>query len=134
MEFERLNLFHNKYRKSIEEIWSSGIPDAVKTLKPRYFKGETHYQYTISWYGKEYHQTQENLIFMNPEEIFLIARVLQLKAQKHPKMEDAYIRVVGFLKSLICDFGKIDAEINSVLVEKMHFPLFQYPSYITEGY
>lgn len=58
--------------------------------------------------------------------------VFQLKAQKYPKMEDAYIRFVDFLKSLVCDFGKIDVEIHSVLAEKMNYPPFEHPEYITD--
>ena len=39
LEFERLNLFHKKYGKSMEEIWSNDLPEGVATFKPRSFKG-----------------------------------------------------------------------------------------------
>lgn len=112
MEFERLNLFHNKYGKTIREIWSCDIRDVVTTYKARSFKGETYFQYTLSCYDKEYHRTQANFVFMNPE-VFLITRVFQLKVLKHKKMEHDYLRVADFLRAYVCDFGKIDVELHS---------------------
>lgn len=86
MEFERLNLFHNKCGKSEKEIWSNDIPEAVTTFKPRSFKGEMYYQYTLSPVGKEYHRTQAEFVLMNPEENFLIARFFKIKSYKCSKM------------------------------------------------
>lgn len=71
---------------------------------------------------------------MNPKEILLIARFFQLKFLKFPKMEDAYIKATKFLKALICDFRRIDAEIQSVLTKKMNFPPFEHHVYITEWF
>lgn len=56
MEFERLNLFHNKYGKSAEEVWLNDIPEVITTFNLRSFKGESHYQYTFSRFYKEYHR------------------------------------------------------------------------------
>lgn len=53
MEFERFNLFHNKYGKSTKEIWLKDILEVVTTFKPRSFKGESHYQYTLCRSGRE---------------------------------------------------------------------------------
>lgn len=63
----------------------------------------------------EYHRTQVDFVFMNPEEVLLIARVFQLKALKHPKMEDVYLRAAEFLRAYVCDFGKINSEIHYFL-------------------
>lgn len=47
-------------------------------------------------------------------------------------MEEIYLRDSNFLQRLVCDFGRIDVEINSVLSEKMNFPPLETPKYITE--
>ena len=47
------------------------------------------YQYTLTRRGDEYIRTQANFVCINPEEIFLIARMFQLKADKYPKMNIA---------------------------------------------
>ena len=59
---------------------------------------------------------------MNLEEIFLIAQVFQLKAEKYPKMKIAFEMTCEFLKALVCDFGKKDAEIHPILAQKFEFP------------
>ena len=58
---------------------------------------------------------------MNPEEVFLIARVFQIKAEKHPKMKIACDKACEFLKALVCDFGKINVDIHLVLDKKFNF-------------
>lgn len=59
---------------------------------------------------------------MNPEEIFFVARVLQLKSEKHHKMKITYERACKFLKALACDFRRIDVEIHPILAKKFNFP------------
>lgn len=49
---------------------------------------------------------------MNPEEIFLISRVFKNKIEKYQKMKPSYARACDFLKSLVCDFVTIDANIK----------------------
>lgn len=48
-------------------------------------------------------------------------------------MEEAYLRDADFLKSLMCDLGKIDAEICPILAKKMNFPLVEVAMKIIEG-
>ena len=58
---------------------------------------------------------------MNLEEIFLIARVFKLKAEKYPKMNIAFENACVFLKALVCDFGKIDVEIHPIIAQNFDF-------------
>lgn len=71
---------------------------------------------------------------MNPEEIFLIARVFKFKAQKHPQMTIAYEKACDFLRALVCDFGKIDAEIYPSFAPKFEFPPFEPVPTFTNGF
>lgn len=68
---------------------------------------------------------------MKLEEIFLIARFFKIKSYKYPEVEEAYLRAANFLQDLVCNFGRNDAKIHSVLVEKMNFHPFELPQYMT---
>lgn len=109
MEFEGLNAFHDKNGKMVEEIWSNDAPKAIETFNSQSFKNSTFYQHTISRFNKEYHRTQAYFIFMNPEEIPAITRVLKNNIEKHHNMKPTYARACDFLKALVTDFVKIDA-------------------------
>lgn len=80
------------------------------------------FQYTLIRRGDEYIRTQVAFVNMNPEEIFFISRVLQLKSEKYHKMKIAWDRVCEFFKDLVCDFTRIDAEIYPILAMKFIFP------------
>lgn len=71
---------------------------------------------------------------MNPKEIFTITRFFKIKSYKYTKIEEAYPKVANFLQAHVCEFLRIDAEIYSVLAEKMNFPLFEILEYIIEGF
>ena len=109
MKFERLNLFHARHGDKFENIWSNNKEEGVKTYKVRRFMKSKFFQYTISCRGCDYIRTQTEFVFLIMEEIFLIARVFQLKAEKYPKMKISFEMACEFIKSLVCDFGKIDA-------------------------
>lgn len=80
------------------------------------------FKYTLTRRNCEYIRTQADFVNMNPEVNFLIARVFQLKAEKYPKMKIAFERACEFHKALVCDIGKIDAEIDPVISNKFYFP------------
>ena len=71
---------------------------------------------------------------MNPEKVYLIARVFQIKAEKHLKMVIVYEKACEFLKSLVCDFAKIDAYIHIVLAQKFKLPALEPTPVFTKGY
>lgn len=52
----------------------------------------------------------------------------------YPKMKLAFERACEFLKDLVCDIGKIDAEIHPVLSNKFNFPPFDPVPDCTEGF
>lgn len=79
-------------------------------------------------------RSQSDFVFRNPEEVFLIARVFQMKAEKYPKMKISFKRECEFLKALVCNFGKIDVEIDFILAQKFDFPPFYQVPTITEGF
>ena len=79
-------------------------------------------QYTISRRNSDYIWSQANLPCMNPEEIFLIAKVFQNMCEKNPKMNIAYKRASTFLKETVCDFANIDAYIHPALTRKFNLP------------
>ena len=70
---------------------------------------------------------------MNPEEVFLIARVFQIKAEKHPKMKIACDKACEFLKALVCGFRKIYVDIHHLLAQKFNFPKLEPEPSFTEG-
>lgn len=109
MEFERLNLCQAKHSSNFKQMWSNDRPERVKNYKARKFMKDDFFQYTLIRKRDEYIRTQTDFVNMNPEEIFFIARVLQLKSEKHHKMKIACERACEFLKALVCDFGRIDA-------------------------
>ena len=49
-------------------------------------------------------------------------------------MKIAYERACKFLKALVCDFGKINDEIHSILAEKCNFPPFELVPDYTERF
>ena len=69
---------------------------------------------------------------MNLEEIFHIARVFSFKIKKYHNMKTAYARAYDFLKSPVCDFTTIDAEIHPSLSNKIGFLLINSPTIIVE--
>ena len=71
---------------------------------------------------------------MNPEEVFLIARVFENKSEKYPKMEIAFERASIFLRESLCDFAKIDADIHPALAKKFNLPPLDPAPMLTEGY
>lgn len=91
----------------------------METYKARKFLKSEFFQYTLSRGGCNYIRTQADFVFMNPDEIFLIARVFQLKAEKYPKMKIEFERACEVLKALVCDFRKIDVEIHLILAKKI---------------
>ena len=115
MEFERLNRFYAKHASPIEKIWSNDRPSAVKNFKPRKFMKADFVQYTLTRRNQDYVCTQADFPCMNPEEVFLIAKVFQNKCEKHPKMKIALERSSTYLKEIVRDFAKIDAEIHPII-------------------
>lgn len=71
---------------------------------------------------------------MNPEEVFLIAKVFQNKTEKYPKMKIAFERASTFLGETVCDFAKIDADIHPALAKKFDLPPLDPAPMLTEGY
>ena len=71
---------------------------------------------------------------MNPKEVFLIARVFQIKSEKHPKIKIAYEKAFEYLRSTVCDFAKIDVDIHLALVQKFNLPAREPAPVFTEGY
>ena len=55
------------------------------------------FQYSLTIRRNEYIRSQADFVCRNPEDIFLIARVFQLKAEKHPKIKVAFERACEFL-------------------------------------
>lgn len=49
-------------------------------------------------------------------------------------MKPVNARACDFLKALVCDFAKIDAEIHHVLAEKINFPSFEHAPILTEEF
>ena len=90
MEFEHLNLFHSKQGGKFQDIWSNDRPKGVKNYKVRKFMKIDFFQYTLIRRVCEYVRSQADFVCMNPKEIFLIARVFQLKKEKYPKTKVAY--------------------------------------------
>lgn len=134
MEFEHLNLFHAKHGSKFKNIRSNDRLDRVKNYIGRKFMKSEFFQYTLTKRNSEYIISQTNFLCMNPEEIFFIAGVFQLKAEKYPKMKIAFKRPCELLKALVCDFGKIDAEIHPVLANKFNFTPFDLVPYYTKGF
>lgn len=134
MEFERLSLFHAKHGSECEKIWSNDRPKCVKNFKVRKFMKTDFVQYTLTTRGIDYVRTQADFLCMNPEEIFLIARVFSVKDDKYPKVKIECEKMCEFLRALVCNFGKIDTKIHPIIAKKFKFPDFEpTPSY-TEGY
>ena len=98
MEFERLNRFHPKHGSPMEHIWSSDRPSAIKNYKIRKFMKLEFIQYTLTRKEHDYVRSKADFTCMNLEEIFLIAKVFQNKAEKHPKMLIALERANNILK------------------------------------
>ena len=71
---------------------------------------------------------------MNPEEVFLIARVFQFKFEKHSKMKISFERACEYLRSTVCDFAKIDADIHPALAQKFILPAHEPIPILIEGY
>ena len=71
---------------------------------------------------------------MNPKEVFLIAKVFQNKAEKHPKMKTALDRVNNFLRETVCNFAKIDADIYPIISKKFDLPPLDPAPMPTEGF
>lgn len=71
---------------------------------------------------------------MNPEEVFLIARVFQNKLEKNPKMKIEFERANTFLRQTVFDFAKIDADIHITLAEKFNLPPLDPDPMLTEGF
>lgn len=90
MEFENLSLFHAKHGRKFQDIWSNARPKVVKNYKVRKFMKSEFFQYTMTQKVCEYVRSQADFVCMNPKEIFLIARVFQLKKEKYPKTKVAY--------------------------------------------
>lgn len=82
----------------------------------------------------DYIRTQADFPCMNPEDIFLIAIVFQINAEKHLKMKIAYEKTCDFLIALVCDFGKIDVEVYPIQARKFNFPDFESAPSFTKGY
>ena len=134
MEFERLTRFYAKHGSSVENIWSNDRPSAVKNYKMRKFMKADFAQFTLTRREHDYIRTQADFPCMNPEEIFLIARVFQNKAEKHPKMQIALDKAKSFLKDTVCDFAKIDADIHPTILKKFDLPPLEPVSMLTEGF
>ena len=71
---------------------------------------------------------------MNPEEVFLIAKVFQNKVDKYPKIKISLERENTFLKETLCDFMKIDAYIHPALAKNFHLPPLDPAPVLTEGF
>ncbi|CAI9277286.1 unnamed protein product [Lactuca saligna] len=83
------------------------------SIKNKFLYIPKPHQFIKLFLGSDYIRTQADFVWINLEEIFLIARVFS---------------------DLICDFGKINAEIHPILAKKFKFPYFEpAPSFI-EGY
>nr|KAJ0200198.1 hypothetical protein LSAT_V11C600339260 [Lactuca sativa] len=54
-------------------------------------------------------------------------RETKIKSYKYPNIKEANLRAANFLYALVCDLGRNDVEIHSVLAEKMKFPPFEIP-------
>ena len=91
-------------------------------------------QYTLTRRNQDYIHTQADFPFMNPEEVFLIARVFQINYEKHTKMNIAYERDCTFLKETLCDFAKINVDIHLALAHKFNLPPLDPALVLTEGY
>ncbi|KAL7594601.1 hypothetical protein Lser_V15G29705 [Lactuca serriola] len=134
LEFERLNRFHVKHGSSIEKIWSNDRPSAVKNFKSQKFMKADFIQYTLTRRNQDYVRTQADFPCMNPEEIFLIARVFQNKSEKNPKMKIALERASTFLRETICDFARIDTNIHTALAPKFNLPPLDPAPMLTKGF
>ena len=134
MEFERLSQFFTKHSSPIEHIWSNDRPSAVVNYKPPKFMKADFFQYTLTRRGHDYVRTQADFPHMNPEEVFLIAKVFQNKAEKHPKMKTALDRVNNFLRETVCDFAKIDVDIYPIISKKFDLPPLDPAPMPTEGF
>ena len=71
---------------------------------------------------------------MNPEEVFLIAKVFQNKSEKYPKMKVALESASTFLWETVCDFAKIDVDIYPTIARKFDLPPLDPTPMLTEGY
>ena len=92
------------------------------------------FQYTLTRREQDYVRNQADFPCMNPEEIFLIARVFQGKAEKYPKMQIALDRVNSFLMDTVCDFAKIDADIYPTIAKKHELPPLDPAPMPSEGF
>lgn len=110
LEFERLNKLHGKHGSKFEDTWSSDKPFRVKNYKIRKLMKDEFIQYTLTRRGYDYIQTQADFPCMNPEKVFL------------------------FLRSAMCDFSKIYANIHPALVQKFNLPSLEHTQVYTEGY
>ena len=70
---------------------------------------------------------------MNPEELFLYAKVFSHKIEKHHNMKTPYRRVYTYLWSMLSDFATIDVEIHPILQEKLDLPPLEPLHFITGG-
>ena len=91
-------------------------------------------QYTITRRRDGYIQTQVDFTYVNSGEVFLIARVFQIKSEKHLKMKIACEKACEYLKLAVCDFAKINADIHPVLAQKFNLPTLEPAPVFTEGY
>lgn len=64
---------------------------------------------TLLFATKLIQEYQADFPQMNLEELFLIARVFNLKIEKYHNLKIAYGKVCYYLRSLVCDFISIDA-------------------------
>lgn len=71
---------------------------------------------------------------MNPEEVFLIAKVFQHKSEKHPKMKISFERASNFLKETVCEFAKIYENIHPTIAKIVDLPPLDPAPMPTEGY
>ena len=122
MGFERLNLFHTKHSSKFENIWSNDRPNEVKNYKVRKCMKSEFFRYTLTRRGTEHIRPQNDFVSMNPEEIFLIAQVFQLKAKKYPNMKVAFERACEFIKALVCGFGKMLKYNHSLTISSIFLP------------
>lgn len=106
----------------MNEVFSSEIPQYVKTNKHRSFMKAHFYQYNLICNGVEYDRTQVDFFNMNPKEVFIIARITSQKIERHHSFKPTYARDFDFLKSLVCDFTSIDIEVQPVLPNHVDIP------------
>lgn len=133
-DFTQLQIFSCFSILWAHHSWSNDKPEGVRNYKAKNFMKSGFFQYTLSRGRCDYIRSQADFVFMNPEEIFFIVRVFQLKVVMYPKMKVAFERACEFNKALVCDFGKIDAEIHPILTQNFDCPPFDHVPTITEDF